>query len=130
MLLDDDQYCFACGMNNPDGLRIEWKIEGTSTSAEFIPDRKYQGWKGILHGGIIATVLDEAMTRLACVVCGGALTAEMTVRYVIPARIGEPLFIKGEIVKESRKIVEMRASLCDKSGKIVAHATGKSMKLK
>ncbi len=128
LLLEDDHYCFACGMNNPDGLRIEWKIEGSSTTAEFTPDRKYQGWKGIVHGGIIATLLDEAMTRLAWVVCRGALTAEMTVRYVIPARIGETLFIRGEILAESRKIVEMKASLCDKSGNIIAHSTGKAIK--
>jgi len=42
------------------------------TASEFIPDRKYQGWKAILHGGIIATLLDEAMTRLAWIACGGA----------------------------------------------------------
>lgn len=130
MLLEDDDQCFACGMNNADGLRIQWKIDGFTTTAEFIPDRKYQGWKGMLHGGIIATLLDEAMTRLASVVCGGALTAEMTVRYVAPAHIGEILFIRGEIVDQSRKIVEMRASLCDISGKIIAHSIGKAMKLK
>ena len=117
-------------MDNPDGLRIEWKIEGPITTAEYTPDQKFQGWKGIMHGGIIATLLDEAMTRLAWIVCGGALTAEITIRYVAPARIGEPLFIRGEIVKDSRRIVEMKSSLCDSSGKLVAHATGKAMKLK
>ena len=128
-ILEDDHRCFACGMNNPDGLRIEWKVEGLCTTAEFIPDQKYQGWKGILHGGIIATLLDEAMTRLAWVVLGGALTAEMTIRYVIPAKIGEKLLIRGEIVSESRKIVEMKASLCDMSGKVIAHSIGKAIKI-
>ncbi len=127
-MLEDDHHCFVCGMHNPDGLRIQWKIDGFSTTAEFIPDRKYQGWKGMVHGGILATLLDEAMTRLASIVCGGALTAEMTVRFVSPARIGETLLIRGEIVNESRKIVEMKASLCDRSGKIIAHATGKAIK--
>lgn len=62
--LEDDRYCFACGLDNPDGLRIEWITSGKTATATFIPDRKYQGWKGILHGGITATLLDEAMTRL------------------------------------------------------------------
>ncbi len=128
LMLEDDRYCFACGMDNPHGLRIEWRIEGTSTTAEFTPDRKYQGWKGILHGGIIATLLDEAMTRLICVLSQGALTAEMTVRYVTTAPIGEILFIRGDIVSESRKIVEIKASLHDSSGKLIAHSTGKAIK--
>ena len=129
--LVDDHHCFACGMNNPDGLRIEWKVEGLTTTAEFTPERKYQGWKGILHGGIIATLLDEAMTRLAWVVCGGALTAEMTVRFVFPAQIGEILFIRGEIVKESRKIIEMKASIHagHSGGKLIAYSTGKAIKI-
>ena len=129
MQIVDDQRCFACGMENPNGLRIEWKTEGMTTYAEFIADQKYQSWKGIVHGGIIATLLDEAMTRLAWIACGGALTAEMVVRYVAPAPIGEKLFILGEIIKESRKLVETKAVVTDVSGKIIAHSTGKAMKL-
>jgi uncharacterized protein (TIGR00369 family) len=126
--LIDDNYCFACGMDNPDGLRLEWKIEGLTMSAEYIPDRKYQGWKGILHGGIIATLLDEAMTRLAGIVSGCAVTAEMTVRYVAPAKIGEPLYVCGEIVTQSRRLIEMKASITA-SGKLIAHSTGKAIKV-
>ncbi len=125
----DDSRCFACGMKNPEGLRIEWKVEGMTTFAEFIADQKYQGWKGCVHGGIIATLLDEAMTRLASTVCGAAVSAEMTVRYVAPASIGEKLFIRGEIVKESRKLVEAKAIITDVAGRIIAHSTGKVMKI-
>lgn len=125
MKWEDDHSCFACGMDNSEGLRIHWKIDGLTTTAEFIPERKYQGWKGILHGGIIATLLDEAMTRLASVVYGGAVTAEMTVRFVAPAPIGERLLIRGEIVKESRKLIELKASLHNIAGKPIAYSTGK-----
>ena len=130
MLLEDDHQCFACGMDNPDGLCIQWNTEGSTTTAQFVPDKKFQGWKGLLHGGIIATLLDEAMTRLACELYGSAVTAEMTVRYVKPARIGETIFIRGERVAESRKLVEMKAELTDRSGKTIAHATGKIIKTK
>lgn len=125
--LEDDHHCFACGMKNPDGLRIEWTIDGTTTTAEFVPERKHQGWKGIVHGGILATLLDEAMTRLAALVCGDAVTAEMTVRYVAPARVGERLFIRGEIVSQQRKVVEMKATLCDAAGKVIARSVGKAV---
>ncbi len=126
--LVDDECCFACGMKNPDGLQIVWKIEGFTTTAEFTPDKKYQGWKGILHGGIIATLLDEAMTRLAWVTCGGALTAEMTVRYVKPAEIGKLLSIRGEIVNQRRKIIEMKAEIHSEN-QLIAHSTGKAVVL-
>lgn len=127
--LEDDRHCFACGMDNPEGLRIEWAVEGKTMTAQFTPEKKFQGWKGIAHGGIIATLLDEAMTRLAWIVCGGALTAEMTVRYVLPVPVGEPVFIRGEIVAESRKLVEMKASLSNGAGQVLAHAIGKAIKV-
>ncbi|MDE3046139.1 MAG: PaaI family thioesterase [Verrucomicrobiota bacterium] len=130
MDLIDDHYCFACGKDNPDGLRLDWKVEGLITTTQFIPPRKYQGWKGILHGGIVATLLDEAMTRLAGIISGGALTAEMTVRYVTPAPIGEVLFVRGEIVNQLRRLVEMKASihLGEPTGPLIAHSTGKAIK--
>lgn len=127
--LEDDNQCFACGMENPDGLRIEWAIEGLTTTAQFTPDRKYQGWKGIVHGGIIATLLDEAMTRLACIIFQGALTAEMTVRYVAPAPIGQLLSIRGEIVSQRRNLIEMKATIhCDDT--LIAHSIGKAITIK
>jgi uncharacterized protein (TIGR00369 family) len=129
ILEDEDQYCFACGMNNLDGLRIQWQVKDSSMTGEFVPDRKYQGWKGILHGGIVATLLDEAMARLAWILSGGALTAEMTVRYIAPVLIGQKIFIKGEKVKENRKIMEMRATLSNEKGEVLAYSTGKVIKI-
>ena len=130
MKLIDDNCCFACGLNNPDGLRLHWHIEGATMTTTITPEEKYQGWKGIVHGGILATLLDESMTRLASILCGGALTAEMTVRYLKPAHIGKKLYVRGEIIKESRRLVEMRASIHeeDASGPVIAHASGKAIK--
>ncbi len=125
--LVDNHRCFACGFDNLDGLRISWEIDRSTMSGYYTPEEKYQGWKGIVHGGILATLLDEAMARLAGVLYQGALTAEMTVRYVAPAVIGEVLYIRGEVVKESRRIIEMKAFIYkgDSSGILIAHSTGK-----
>lgn len=125
MKLVDDGCCFACGMNNLDGLRIAWKVEGQTMTGEFMPQPKFQGWQGVVHGGILATLLDEAMTRLAAIVYGGAVTAEMTVRYVAPARIGEKLHIRGEIVSGSSRLAELKAEITDASGVVIARSTGK-----
>ncbi len=129
LMLEDDGCCFACGLNNPDGLQIKWVVEGSSMTGQFIPSQKYQGWKGVVHGGILATLLDEAMTRLVCAIYGTAVTAEMTVRYVAPAQIGELLYARGEIVEESPKLIQLKASLraLEPEGKLIAHATSKAM---
>lgn len=131
MNLVDNHRCFACGADNNAGLRIDWKIDGRTTSAEFLPDKQYQGWKDIVHGGILATLLDEAITRLAWIVCGGALTAEMKVRYLAPAKIGEKLFVFGEITSENRRIVEARSWVYREKfkGPVVARAEGKAVKI-
>ena len=132
LVLVDDHYCFACGDLNKEGLDVHWVIEGKTTHTFFTPPKKFQGWKGIVHGGIVATLLDEAMTRLAWIACGGALTAEMTVRFLMPAKVGEKLFVFGEITSENRKLVQMRASLFKekKDGVLVAYSSGKAVKIK
>lgn len=129
--MEDDHWCFACGMENVHGFRIAWKVNGKITTAEFTPQKQYQGWKDIVHGGIIATLLDEAMTRLAWIVCGGAMTAEMRVRYLAPAKVGEKLFILGEITNENRKLVEMRSAVYKENaqGTLIAKASGKAIKI-
>ena len=63
--LKDDQWCFACGAENPHGLRLSgFRREGDDYVVEFTPQRHHQGWQGITHGGIAATILDEVMTRI------------------------------------------------------------------
>lgn len=119
-------------MKNPDGFQLQWKIEDRISSALVTVPEKYQSWKGIVHGGILATLLDEAMNNLVCSLCKVALTAEMTVRYVAPAPTGQPLYIRGEITKESRKLVETKAVIYTPglSGTLIAHATGKMIKVR
>ena len=128
--LIDDHFCFACGADNPDGLDLAWTVEGDTCRAVFTPKRKFQGWKGIVHGGILATLLDEAMTRLAWIRCGGAMTAEMSVRFLAPARLEDKIHIAGEIVSQNRKIVSMRAELRkgSREGPLIARSTGKALK--
>ncbi len=129
--MEDDHKCFVCGPQNQDGLRLDWKVEGSIMTTRFVPETKYQGWKGVVHGGILATLLDEAMARLAGILYGPAVTAEMTIRYLIPAFVGKPVFIRGEVVKDSRRIVEMKAVIYaeNEEGAMIAHATGKVIKV-
>jgi len=128
--LIDDSHCFVCGTDNPAGLKIDWKTSDNVTEANFSLTKAHQGWKDVVHGGILATVLDEAMTRLAWQKFVGAVTAEMTVRYLKPARVGDRLSVRGEVDNLKGRLIPARAEIRDSAGDIVASATGKALKAK
>lgn len=128
--LKDDANCFVCGKANAHGLQLKWTTVGHRTESEFYPSRWHQGWRGIVHGGILATVLDEAMTRLAWELHGDAVTVEMTVRYFNPARTGEKLIVTGEIGETKNRLIPAKAEVRNAQGRIIATATGKALKVK
>lgn len=128
-ILEDDGHCFVCGGRNPKGLGLSWTVSGKETAAEFTPGKEHQGWKDVVHGGLLATVLDEAMTRLVWKVHGAAMTAEMTVRYLAPAKVGETLQIRGRIVDDARRLILAEASVTRPDGAVAARAEGKALKL-
>ena len=129
--LNDDHFCFVCGRNNPDGLQLTFEYPGPGRCrAEFVPLRKFQGWQGILHGGIISTLLDEAMAHaLGGAERGGggsgAVTAEMTVRFRKPVKIGEVAILAGRVQSDKGRIVECSSEILSQDGTVLASATGK-----
>ncbi|MEZ4812009.1 MAG: PaaI family thioesterase [Caldisericia bacterium] len=108
-----DSNCFACGEHNKDGLHLKFATLTDSVEA-LMSQKKHQGWDDIIHGGIISTMLDEAMShaifrhRDATVV-----TAEMTVRFVAPLRVGRNIKITGKIVSERGRVIETEAEIID-----------------
>jgi uncharacterized protein (TIGR00369 family) len=131
LALNDDHFCFVCGKGNPGGLQIKFQYpEPGICRAEFTPPRKFQGWQGILHGGIVSTLLDEA---LAHAVGGaerggggsGAVTAELCVRFKRPVPIGQPVVIEGAVRSDKGRVVECESSLKDMNGNELASAKGK-----
>lgn len=87
----------------------------------------HQGWQGVVHGGIIATLMDEAMAKLVQLLGFHALTASLDVRFKEVARTGDPLQVKAEAVKLSKKIIYARAVISRGDGDIVAEAQSKLM---
>ncbi|MDP2807783.1 MAG: PaaI family thioesterase [bacterium] len=141
--LTDDQGCFACGTNNREGLKLKFSYPQPGTCrAEFVPEQKFQGWKGILHGGIITTLLDEA---LAHAVGGpasaeglqpaggdeggggasGAVTAELTVRFQKPVKTGQSVILYGRVTSDKGRVVEAVSQIEDRQGVVLASAKGK-----
>jgi uncharacterized protein (TIGR00369 family) len=122
--------CFVCGKNNPNGLRLGFEIdkERQTLKSIFIASPTFQGWDGIVHGGIISTLLDEAMAKLIYELGYRAVTASLEVRFKKPAPILEPLSIYGEITEVSKRLIRARAHVAEKDGTILA--TGISTCLK
>lgn len=126
MELKDNQNCFVCGEKNQAGLMLRFIVNrpDKSITTEFVPTRIYQGFADIVHGGIIAAVLDEAMTKLAFSLGMDAVTGKLTVRFKHPLMVGERIVATGRIVKESGRGIEASAQAVKDDGTVVAEAQG------
>jgi uncharacterized protein (TIGR00369 family) len=125
MHLDDDRYCFVCGDRNPYGLKLAFNTKDGVTVAEFMPGKTHQGFKDIVHGGIISSILDEAMIKTVLSQGIEAVTAEITVRLKKPLFVGEKAFIKAEITKKGNRLIETSAELKKDKNTVIAVAAAK-----
>lgn len=124
--------CFVCGEANPLGLQLRFHTDGQVVRAEFTPRTEHIGFKQVVHGGIVATLLDEIMVW-ACAVQTKqfAFCAELNVRFQQPLRPGDKTVATAELVSNRRsRIFEAKADLRDTNGNILATATGKYLPIK
>jgi len=128
--LRDNQGCYVCGKRNPAGLNVDFQInrDTRSLQARFTPAPSHQGFEGIVHGGILSALLDEAMAKLAFSLGIPAVTAEMNIKFKAPAAPGEELRVSGRLTKESRRLIEAEAVI-EKGATVVAEATGKLLRV-
>jgi uncharacterized protein (TIGR00369 family) len=124
--------CFVCGKENPDGLRLDFEVDEANRSIEtsWVPAEAYQGYKGILHGGMVATLLDEVVGKLSTLIGMPAVTAEMTVRYVKPVPTGRPLRVRGRIIEDRRRLLLGESEAILEDGTVAATAALKLVKEK
>ena len=125
----DNNRCFACGTENESGLRLSFSYgeDGCTAETRFEADAVYQGWKDIVHGGILMTLMDETMAKAA--VHGGLsiVTAEMTSKFKSPAKVGTLLICSARIEEVRKRLVYARASIRRRRRLVIAEATGKLM---
>ncbi len=128
--LRDNQRCFVCGKKNPIGLSVDFTINPGSQSlqATFIPTDNHQGYEGIVHGGILSALLDEAMAKLAFSLGFPVMTAEINVKFKSPAMLGEELFITGKLTRENKRLILAEATIT-RGPIIIAEATGKLLRI-
>jgi uncharacterized protein (TIGR00369 family) len=127
--LDVNDMCFACGKNNPIGLKLAFRFEGEEYVTEFEVRPEYQGWTGLVHGGLLATVLDEIMARMLWEKNLNAITGRLSVRYHKPVSVGDRLQVRGRITKHRSPLIETSAEAVNGEGAVVAEATAVSMEV-
>jgi uncharacterized protein (TIGR00369 family) len=118
--------CFGCGKDNPDGMRLKFYFdeERGRFVGRFRLPRRYQGPPGHVHGGIIATVLDEAMGKVNKLRHVTALTSEMKVQYLKPVPLGKPITVEGfEVRVRGRRHINA-AEILNEYGEVLARSRG------
>lgn len=120
-------YCWICGEKNPRGLQLKFSLDKSTKSIQtsFIPTETYQGYDGIVHGGILSALLDEAMAKLAFELGYNAVTATLNVRFKNPAKVREKLKIRGQITQANRRLVIAKATIHGEDGILIAEGDSK-----
>lgn len=122
---DEDRYCFACGKDNPIGLHLNFRETQDAYVADFTASPELQSYGGVVHGGIVSTMLDESMGGYLYAKGYRAVTAKLEVRYRRPTPVGVPLRIAGRILARRGKFVDACASVALADGTVTAEATAK-----
>ncbi len=119
--------CFGCGVDNPDGMRLKFRLSETGKSyvCDFKLSRRYTGPPGHAHGGVIATILDEAMGKVNKIRNAVALTSEMTVKYLKPVPLGKRLTVEGWEKSVRGRVHTNVAEIRSESGQVLARSMGK-----
>jgi len=119
-------YCFACGKNNPEGMRLKFACgeKRDCFVCRFRLGKRYTGPPGHAHGGIIATILDEAMGKVNKLRHVVAVTSRITVDYLKPVPLNKPLRVESrEVSVRGRKHVNM-GEILNQKGEVLARSQG------
>jgi uncharacterized protein (TIGR00369 family) len=125
----EDNPCVICGPDNPIGLHVQWTMEPPRASASVIVPEPFQGWRGVVHGGLVAALLDEAMWYAVYGATGqSCYTVELTTRYHQPTQVGAVLTVTGEAGETRHRVTAAQAWVRDAGdGQLLASARGRFM---
>ncbi|MFH1893756.1 MAG: PaaI family thioesterase [Candidatus Zixiibacteriota bacterium] len=120
--------CFVCGQKNQVGLKAHFFWDGERAFCDITADEMYAGYKRILHGGIVATLLDEVMIKSLLAEEIFAVTAEITVRFRKPVHTGDRLHFEGWRTGEQQTDYFTNGRAINQSGETVAEAAARYVK--
>jgi len=117
--------CFACGPDNLRGLHLHFQLnENDEMIAEWTPEPSLEGYTGMIHGGLISTVLDEAMAKIVAAKRRSALTVELRVRFRRKVATGDKVVISGWLTRCDKRVINAEAKITATDGTELAHGWG------
>ena len=128
-LKDENNICFGCSPDNPIGLKMVFEHDGDVCRSRFTTASEHQSWNDVVHGGLLATMMDEAMGKWLWEHGLAAMTAEMTIRYSAVVPVGVELIIESHLLSQKRKLIEMAASITLPDGSVAARAKAKFLEV-
>lgn len=113
MDISDNQYCFICGKDNPVGLQLEINVDqaGQSATIMLAVPAEYQGWQGMVHGGIISALLDEVCAYAGMTVAERVVTGELKTRFRKPVPVETDIKAVARVISHARRTVLVEAEL-------------------
>ncbi|HEY7569374.1 MAG TPA: PaaI family thioesterase [Gemmatimonadaceae bacterium] len=121
--------CYACGVENQNGLHMEFRRDGDRTVCDYTPCDYQQGYPNRMHGGLVATMIDEAMGWAVYGAREWGATARLNVRFRRPVRLDQTLRIEAWVTNDRSRLIELRGEVRDASGALLAEGDGTFMKL-
>jgi acyl-coenzyme A thioesterase PaaI-like protein len=119
--------CYVCGVANERGLHVTFSEHpGGGARAEYAARPEHVGWPEVIHGGLLFTLMDEAVAWAVIVAGLHGVTAEAEVRFREPVRVGMKLAIHGWLLDPGRRLVRARAEVREggEDGRVVAEMDG------
>lgn len=119
--------CFGCGGANSVGMKLEFEADTDSghVVGRFKIAKEFQGSMGMIHGGIIATIMDEAMGKVCRLGDVRAVTAELSVRYLRPIQVDQEIVVDAFQAKRDGRELHQECTIADLRGKVLARGTGR-----
>jgi uncharacterized protein (TIGR00369 family) len=124
-------YCFGCGPHNTRGMHLKFQIEGADpvVRGNFRMPSRFQGSRNVLHGGIVALLLDEAMGKFNRMDRIIAPTAELSVQYLRPVPVGRKIVVEARQVRREGRNYWRECTIQDEDGKLLALGKGRFVKV-
>jgi len=124
------RHCFLCGTQNPRGLHLSFfEDEQGRVVVPCVVDEDYQGYPGVVHGGVVTALLDEAIGRTLTGRDIWAMTADLHVRFHQPVPTGEPITVVGDLVRLRSRLMEGRGEIRLADGTVAVTAEAKYIRL-
>jgi len=119
--------CFGCGKANVAGMQLEFVRDEAAKKVigDFSLDERYQGAPGMAHGGILAVILDEALSKVAKFYGLVAVTGELNIEYLRPVKINQPIHVEAQNERIEGRQLYHTGEIRDPAGRVLARAKGR-----